>query len=693
MAPPQPRSSWFRRTVSWSNSRQSWNERIAASVLVLAGGLLWWLSDSISLAASIALWGLILLLAAVVLRRGWLKLFGPILFYDMIRIARRGRYVLMRGLYAGLLLFILFSFGLGVWLNPRGQGFTPHESSLLALRFFEVFMLVQLITVSVLTPAFVASSISEEKDRKTMEFLLATDLRNREIVLSKLGSRIANLLMFILTGLPILGIMQFLGGVDPTLVLTGFAATGMTIFGIASVSILNSVMVKKSRDAIAITYLYLIAYLFLGSFAYGLQRAGAISRIDFPLWFGDDAPTFSNLITWLNTGNLLIALSNVGMAGSLAAPAALEQYATFHGILAVVCISWAIVRVRSVALEQAYAPVLKAGKRHKSRAAVGDRPMLWKEISVETGVHMNWAARILVAILIGSTLFPAGWMIYEYFVEPANRGGFNWFSQSMNVWVRIAGTFVACLTLLGLAVRASASIGNERDKETFDSLLTSPLDSAEILWAKYVGTILSMRLAWLWLGIIWVTGLLTGGLHVLALPLLLAAWFIYASFFTVLGLWFSMVARTTMRATVYTVLASVGLAAGHWLIWICCGPLFAFGGGTNRAGETLAKFQIGLTPPLSLGFLAFCAHDFDNQWGGNREMVEFMGFSILGMMIWGVAALLLWFAALGPRFRSMTGRNPDAFRNTIATLSRTRKNGPADVANDGTGIKRQDEAA
>ena len=32
-----------------------------------------------------------------------------------------------------------------------------------------------------LTPAYVAGAISEEKDRKTLEFLLATDLRNREI--------------------------------------------------------------------------------------------------------------------------------------------------------------------------------------------------------------------------------------------------------------------------------------------------------------------------------------------------------------------------------------------------------------------------------------------------------------------------------------------------------------------------------
>src|SRR5208282_4105240 len=98
----------------------------------------------------------------------------------------------------------------------------------------------------------------------TMEFLLATDLRNREIVLSKFGSRVANLTLFILTGLPIISFIQFVGGVDPTLVLTGFAATAMTMLGLAGVSILNSVLFKRPRDAIAITYFYLIGYLGLG---------------------------------------------------------------------------------------------------------------------------------------------------------------------------------------------------------------------------------------------------------------------------------------------------------------------------------------------------------------------------------------------------------------------------------------------
>src|SRR5437660_1620479 len=80
-----------------------------------------------------------------------------------------------------------------------------------------------------LTPAYVGGAIAEEKDRKTLEFMLATDLLNREIVLSKLGSRLANLALVVITGLPILSILQFLGGVDPNMILAGFAITAMTV--------------------------------------------------------------------------------------------------------------------------------------------------------------------------------------------------------------------------------------------------------------------------------------------------------------------------------------------------------------------------------------------------------------------------------------------------------------------------------
>src|SRR5262245_19259729 len=89
-------TSWVRHTFAWSGSGQSWIERCGALGLMAAGLAIWWSSSYLPNVAVATLWGLLILAAAILSRRGWLKLFGPVLFYDMVRSARRGRYFLLR---------------------------------------------------------------------------------------------------------------------------------------------------------------------------------------------------------------------------------------------------------------------------------------------------------------------------------------------------------------------------------------------------------------------------------------------------------------------------------------------------------------------------------------------------------------------------------------------------------------------
>src|SRR5207244_758429 len=132
--------------------------------------------------------------------------------------------------------------------------------------------------------------IAEEKDRKTLEFMLATDLNNREIVMSKLLSRLANMTLFLLTGLPILSVLQFMGGVDADLMLAGFAGTGLTMLGLACVSILASTLFQKPRDAIGVTYLLIIAYIALGTLFKRITfGGGSLGPITIFAWEGAPA--------------------------------------------------------------------------------------------------------------------------------------------------------------------------------------------------------------------------------------------------------------------------------------------------------------------------------------------------------------------------------------------------------------------
>jgi ABC-type transport system involved in multi-copper enzyme maturation permease subunit len=651
-------------TFRWSNSAQTWQERTADGIVLgvlaaslVAGwwfGLSWWLLLPFCLAC--------LALPCLVLRLlGWLKVFGPVLYYDMIRSARHSRFVWLRFLYALVLLFLLFCVFLSA---PRRISGDARQAAQLAQNYFELFMVAQFVAVVLLTPAYVAGAIAEEKDRKTLEFMLATDLLNREIVLSKLGSRLANLALVVLTGLPILSILQFVGGIDPNMVLAGFIVTAMTIVGQAGVAILCSVTCKRPRDAIGLSYLGVVLYYGVGlAMMVALRNLAGLAAT--PLWFGDNPPMVQDAVDLYDRGSLIhviIAVKRAGSMGTLAAdlPVLVRDYAIFHGLLFLGCSLLAVARVRRVALDQMYGKPARsrAGRGLMARPPVSNHPMLWKEMECEGGGRMNWIGLVIFTLLLGCTLVPAVLIVVyhcEHFYQAT--GWRNGLSTSMNAWGRTCNVLVGCLTLLAVAVRASTSITSERDKQTFDALLTSPLDSSTILHAKWLGSILGARMGLLWLAVIWAVGVVTGGLHIGAMLLVAVAWLIFAAFVATLGMWFSVVCKTSLRATVLTILSTIGLGVGHWLVWLCCGFAIAANPGMGRAMENVLKFHAGLTPPFILGWLHFPADEFTfrGSFYGRREDMDVYAFCLVGLITWAVATAALY-AITSIRFRQVTNR-------------------------------------
>jgi ABC-2 type transport system permease protein len=229
----------------------------------------------------------------------------------------------------------------------------------------------------------------------------------------------------------------------------------------------------------------------------------------------------------------------------------------------------------------------------------------------------------------------------------------------MNVWFRVAGTGLLCLMLLIVAVRASTSIANERERDTFDALVTTPMSAESILWAKLVGCITSLRTGWLWFGTMITIALLTGGVHLLAVPIVVGAWFVYATFFIMVGMWYSMACKTSMRATVYTVLTALLLGGGHWFVMtlLCYLPaaLIARAGPGNFL-EYLMKFQAGMTPPFVLGIYAYSWEDLSQHFHNVDEWKQLMLFSLFGLVLWSAGCLVMWYGLLVPKFKQLTRR-------------------------------------
>ena len=122
-----------------------------------------------------------------------------------------------------------------------------------------------------------------------------------------------------------------------------------------------------------------------------------------------------------------------------------------------------------------------------------------------------------------------------------------------------------------------------------------------------------------------------------------------------------------------TLLTVVGLSVGHWLIWLCCGPLLAFGGG-GPGTFSIVEFQaLGLTPPLTLAVLAFQGGDFDRITGiRGSEFAEAVLYVFVGLAGYAGSAALVWSAAHA-RFRKLSGREPSPVRLVFVAQ---RRNGP-----------------
>jgi hypothetical protein len=170
------------------------------------------------------------------------------------------------------------------------------------------------------------------------------------------------------------------------------------------------------------------------------------------------------------------------------------------------------------------------------------------------------------------------------------------------------------------------------------------------LLPKWVASVWSARPLGFFIGLVWAFGFVTGGLHAAALPLLLAAALIYAAFFATLGLWMSMAYHSTMRATLFAVLAAAVLIPGPGLF----GKIFfdppALSGPPPVWDERLVSQM--LSPALTMWTLTF---DAGNLFGKDvgLPMLD-LAAAVIGLHFYLLVTMILW-ASLLARFEAEKG--------------------------------------
>ncbi|HMB07117.1 MAG TPA: ABC transporter permease subunit, partial [Isosphaeraceae bacterium] len=215
------------------------------------------------------------------------------------------------------------------------------------------------------------------------------------------------------------------------------------------------------------------------------------------------------------------------------------------------------------------------GRRFLYRPACGDDAMLWKERYVSRTSGTTKLVAGLLGLLVVGSLAP---LVYDFarpaFAELAEYGygslGTNRARVEFSGFLRVAGTLIYIAWGLGVASAASSGIAQEREADTWISLVSTPLSGLEIVRAKMFGALWGLRgLGVLLLGL-WLLGVAAGAVHPLALLAVVVETAVFLWFVAALGLFLSARAKSSARAMTATVAILIVLNGGYLM---CCIPL------------------------------------------------------------------------------------------------------------------------
>jgi hypothetical protein len=278
--------------------------------------------------------------------------------------------------------------------------------------------------------------------------------------------------------------------------------------------------------------------------------------------------------------------------------------------------------------------------------------MSWKECYVERGLELHplgqqiLSMATVIVLSIALTIFICGVAVALFSEE---LPGF------INLYVRVSVPVVATVGMLGLALRAAGSFTSERERQTLDSLLTTDLTAREILVAKLLGCIRGQRNVGRVLSLLLGVGLFTFALFPPVLLLAVLALAAHGLFAACLGMYCSLVSKTTLRATVATVVALLGVTLGHWLVFLVVAALCEVLGVPWSAQSLAAFHAYGLTPPLTLtAFLVTWPVEWKSMFELRPDPTS-LAPAVLGVVLYAALAGCLWLA-LRSRFPAVTGR-------------------------------------
>ncbi len=315
---------------------------------------------------------------------------GPILTRELTIRPRRRQFYIARAMYVLILMLLMGT----AWLVVTGTQYIRDvgDSARFGMAWFQIAAPLQALVGFFAAGVIAAGSVCQEKDRRTLDLLLMTELTNRELVLGKLLGSLVTLFSMLAAGVPVFMLSALLGGISERQIFLTFLVTAAAMLLGGAVGAMAAFWREKTFQALAVTIMTLVLWLALGEVA----ASGLLGQS----WYGIEARVWAVAVSpWRAVLEAARPVPDASL--SIFGLSPLAAFGLFSAAVLAVTTGITVVRVRTWnlvpdALRRRLGPAeLKslvegpAVRAQAGRASASDEG----EIEAATGQVSDWATK------------------------------------------------------------------------------------------------------------------------------------------------------------------------------------------------------------------------------------------------------------------------------------------------------------
>jgi hypothetical protein len=347
------------------------------------------------------------------------------------------------------------------------------------LMFFSSMLFLNVAFIAAGGVSFFASAITEEKEENTLGLLMMTGLSPVGILFGKSTARMIQALLLLTVQLPFTLLAVTLGGVLTNQVLAAYASMLAFIVLLSNLSLLWSVVCKRTGSAAGVTAVCVLAYGIAPFFTQELLKV-----LPRQPWIGTPwGAAVKSLVQGINDASVFHRLGDIVSTGFADPP--IGSQVISNVVAGAVCflLSWALfgrfaLNADSFGMTRIALPRWSARSRRLAAGRAWFNPLIWKDYHFLTGGNVLMIAKFAALAALGPIIF----LSYHY--------GSTYSSANGDVWTDTIRTHMgvaAAVFGLEASVYASRIFHDEIREQTMVGLLTLPRSIEYVAYSKVAG--------------------------------------------------------------------------------------------------------------------------------------------------------------------------------------------------------------